>query len=87
MVFFYNYLFDIFSFGRQLIMILYLYRDSSRQPKITQLYLAVFINEDISWFNIPMHDSRLVYQVNGTENVVNDGDNMLFSELHFVRHV
>lgn len=61
--------------------------NGSSQPKITQLHLAVLIDKDISWFDIPMHDSRLMNQVNGTKDVVNYSDHVLFSKLHFIRHI
>lgn len=34
-----------------------------------------------------MHDSRFMDQVNSAQDIVYDGYDMLFSKLHFVRHI
>ena len=68
-------------------MLLDFFGNGSCKSKITQLYLAVFIDEDIPRLDISVHDSRLMDQVNGAQNVVYDCYDMLFSKLHFVRHI
>ena len=59
----------------------------SRQSKVTQLDLAMPVNQYVRGLDIPVHHIRFVQEVECTKDVINYGNHMIFGELNCVRQV
>ena len=75
------------SFCWQSVVFLDFFWNGSSQTEITQLNLAILVHEYIPGLYISVHDSSLMNQIDCAKNIVDDCDNVLFSKLHFVRHI
>lgn len=51
------------------------------QAKITQLYVAVSVNKNVGWFDVPMHDVWRVQKINAAKKIVKQVLDMVFVKL------
>lgn len=61
-----------------------LHRQHSGEAKITQLHLAIRVDENVGWFDIPVEDVTGVEEVNCTERVVQYRDDVLLVEVNLL---
>lgn len=56
------------------------------QAQIANLQVSIIIDEDVSWFQVTVHDSLAVHVLECTRHLVNKSPNLLLGKADFVFH-
>jgi hypothetical protein len=59
-------------------------REASREAEITNLNVAIVVDENIGWLEIPMNNIGRVDRVYRTEEVIQDSNYVLFLNFNFL---
>jgi hypothetical protein len=52
------------------------FRKRSRQTKVTNFHIAFGVDQNVSWFDVPMENIGTVEKLQSTKRIVNDGDDV-----------